>query len=47
MNAQRESAAVALVAAALARLRWPERRRVRAVWAAIGLYVVAAVVLSV
>jgi hypothetical protein len=36
-----------LLAAVLARLRWAERRRVRAVWAAIGLYVVAAVAFSV
>jgi hypothetical protein len=36
-----------LLAAVLARLRWPERRRVRAVWAAIGLYVVAAAAFSV
>lgn len=35
-----------LLAAVLARLRWAERRRVRVVWAAIGLYVVAAVAFS-
>jgi hypothetical protein len=36
-----------LLATVLARLDWPEVRRVRAVWAAIGLYTVAAAAVSI
>jgi hypothetical protein len=36
-----------VLAVVLARLNWPERRRVQAVWAGVGLYAVAAVAVSI